>query len=254
MSRRVLFASAASALLAVSAAAAKPPLSPETVSDQNQALLIAKFAYEGALISLGQAPNRFAALASDTDDDINTIRRTCAMGRMPAVIAGVAAKGREATARHASVAPMPPADLYCLAVIEEARRRNSASGLYINLALQEQGYDALYFSQQAQLLKNNEPGRTFQAVLMAANAGQASYVSVAGQTRDLSCPLALDAGETWASTNTTAPLPQDLTSEEASDIAQACYGSPTATITVRGSAIPAQRAGLFAGAWIARNN
>lgn len=148
----------------------------------------------------------------------------------------------------------PPPDIYCLRVLSVSRAKGRMADLYINLALQEQGYDSLMFAQQAQLLKNNEAGRTFQAVLMAANAGQTSYTSITGKARDLTCALAIDAGETWASANPTAASPMEITGTDAAAVARQCYaGGPITTITVNGNPLPASKAGLIAGIWLARH-
>ncbi|MDV6333154.1 hypothetical protein [Asticcacaulis sp. 201] len=182
-------------------------------------------------------------------DDLYLVetRQTCAEGKMAAIKADM-----DKDKRLKSSTALPAPDIYCRKILTESKRRGHLADLYINLALQEQGYSSLHFAQQAQLLKNNESGRTLAAVLQAANAGQPSYTSITGKPRDLPCPLALDAGFAWGAANAMAAAPVTLTEAEANTIALQCYDVATTTITIHGIAMPASKAGLIAGAWLAK--
>ncbi len=182
-------------------------------------------------------------------DDLYLVqtRQSCAEGKMPAI-----KQDMDTDARLKGSTPLPDVDIYCRKVLTESRRRGHLADLYINFALQEQGYRDYYSVDQAQLLKNNEAGRTLAAVLQAANVGQTTYTSITGKSRDLPCPLALDAGFAWASANTTASVPVALTPVEANAAVRQCYAPSATTITIRGTTYPAQKAGLIAGAWLAR--
>ena len=175
-------------------------------------------------------------------------RQVCATDKMVAI----QAKLRADKELKRFDAPLPPVEAYCLKVVAVSRAQGRMADLYVNIALQEQGYRSYDAAGQAQLLSHGEASNTTSAILRAANAGQVTYNSITGKSRDLPCPLALDAGATWADGNDKATSPIALTEAEASAIARQCYAPATTTITVRGVAMPAQKAGLIAGIWLAK--
>jgi hypothetical protein len=176
-------------------------------------------------------------------------RQTCAMGQMPSIKARIDADKD----LQRFDAPFPDADAYCLKVLAVSRSTHHLLDLYINLALQAQGYSDFHSADMAKLLSNNEAGRTMIAILSAAKTGQTTYTGITGKSRDLPCPLALDAGATWADGNDKATPPIALTEAEASAIARQCYAPVSTTITVRGVVMPASKAGLVAGIWLAKH-
>jgi hypothetical protein len=172
------------------------------------------------------------------------VRQNCVLDHMPAVLAKVQ--------RDNPNERLPTADAYCVRAVAVSAAHDELAHLYANLALQEQGYSALTFAEDAKLLQHDEAGRTTGATLRAALSGADSYVSITGKTRALPCPLALDAGYTWAYRNPEKPLPYSLTGAQAVAIARACYVPSTKTISVGTENLPAAKAGLIAGAWLGR--
>jgi len=150
---------------------------------------------------------------------------------------------------------IPPVTDYCLEILNVSARRGFLPDLYIALALGELGHSyGLYsnFAEQAQLLSNDEAGQTTGLILRAALAGQNTYASIRNVTRPLPCPLAFDAGYTWAFRNPDRQQPYTFSRAEAERIAQACYMVGAAQINVSGQTLPAQQAGLYAGAYFGR--
>jgi hypothetical protein len=223
-----------------------------------RALLLSAFAIAG----LAAAPNTVAQdqptiylreLSLMTPGELTLRRRNCAMHRMPQVFESVRRGSRKDAARAGfPVADLPPVPVYCLEALNVSARRNLLADLYMSLALQEQGISGFHFAEYAQLLRNDEAGRTTGSILRAANAGERSYVGLAGQSRTLPCPLALDAGYTWATRNPSRQM-AEMTAEAASAVARQCYNPSTTRITLNGETMSAQRAGLLAGAWLARH-
>jgi len=177
-----------------------------------------------------------------TDDSLTTTRGICAAHRMPFV------RQRVDAAEPAPV--FPEVHAYCLKAIEVSAKRDRLSDLYMNLALQEQGRSSLQFASDAELLKNNEAGRTRLAVLKAANSGEAAYLSITDKQRQLHCPLALDAGFAFGYRSPEKDQPYELTAPEVQTIARACYDPTVKEIALKDALVPAQKAGLFAGAWL----
>ncbi len=232
------------------AVAAVPP-SPDQVTDDDRAFLVALFNYQAAAHYRDSPDIHITLLKSWEGDWLLRIRRTCAMNAMGTVIDAVAAQSNQVAAHGVKSTPMPDVASYCLATIGEAKRRGSLSNLYINLALQEQGKGSLGSLEGAQLLKNNEAWRTTEAILRAANDGQVAYTSITGKLRVLPCSLALDAGYTWASGNAKAQSPVALTQAEADDAKRQCYDPATIEIKLNGTAYPSAKAGVILGAWLA---
>lgn len=173
-----------------------------------------------------------------------TIRGICAAHRMPVV------KQRVDAAEPAPV--LPEVYTYCLKAIDVTAKRDRLADLYINLALQAQGRSQFQFTDDAELVKNNEPGRTRLAILKAANAGEATYQDITGRTKELPCPLAFDAGYTWAFNSPEKSQPYEFAAADIERITRACYDPSVEEITLSGAPIPAQKVGLFAGAWLGR--
>lgn len=172
------------------------------------------------------------------------VRENCALDHMP----GILAKVQQDNPGEA----LPRADAYCLRALAVSADRNFLADLYADLALQEQGYSEFAFAEDAQFLKHDEAGRTTGAILRAANSGAANYAGITGKTRDLPCPLALDAGFTWAYRNPDKPQPVVLTVAQAAATARACYQPAAKVIAVGKEVLPASKAGLYAGAWLGR--
>lgn len=172
------------------------------------------------------------------------VRQNCATGQMPQILAKVR--------RDNSGGQIPAADTYCVTAMGVSGRRNALLDLYINTALQEQGYSELHFAEQAKLLQHDEAGQTAGRIFRAAGSGAASYQNITGQSRNLPCSLALDAGFTWGYRNPNKPQPYELTEASAAAIARACYDPSIREISVAGQTMPAQKAGLYAGAWLGR--
>lgn len=180
--------------------------------------------------------------------DLAEARQICATGKM----ASIQAKLRADKELKRFDLPLPPVENYCLKVLTVSVAQARMADLYVNMALQEQGFESYDTVGQVKLLSHGEASRTTLAILTSANAGQPTYTSITGKSRDLPCPLALDTGATWAAGNDKATLPIDLTEAEVSAIARQCYAPATTTITVRGVVTPAQKAGLIAGVWLAK--
>ncbi len=230
------------------------PLNPDTVTSEDEAYLVAEFDYIAAKFSYEPPTVHLRLLRNDTPENIVTVRRACALNSMPHIYEAVARDRAQVEASGAKAAPMPELTTFCLTALDEARKRNILPGLYANLALQEQGVHAQRSAKQAPLLQNNEAWHTTEAILKAANAGQVAYTSISGQLRVLPCPLALDAGYTWATGNLKAEIPVALTQAEVAAAARQCYDPTiTTTITLHGTAYPVQQAGVIVGAWLARN-
>jgi len=172
------------------------------------------------------------------------VRQNCASGQMPQILAKVR--------RDNPGEQVPAADTYCVTAMGVSGRRNTLLDLYINIALQEQGYSELHFAEQAQLLQHDEAGQTAGRIFRAAGIGATSYVSITGKSRDLPCPLALDAGFTWGYRNSGKAQPYALNAKSAAAIARACYDPSNREISVAGQTMSAQKAGLYAGAWMGR--
>lgn len=172
------------------------------------------------------------------------VRENCATGQMPQILAKVR--------RDNPGEQVPAADTYCVTAMGVSGRRNALLDLYINIALQEQGYSELHFAEQAKLLQHDETGQTAGRIFRAAGSGASDYVSITGKSRALTCPLALDAGFTWGYRNSGKPQPYALSAESAAAIARACYDPSIQEISVAGQTMPAQKAGLYAGAWMGR--
>jgi hypothetical protein len=178
------------------------------------------------------------------DGDRAKMRGICAAHRMPVV------KRKVDAAEPAAV--LPDVHAYCLKAIEVSAGRDRLPDLYINLALQEQGQSEFRSAEQAALLKNDEAGRTTGLILRAANAAQGDYASITGKTKPLPCPLAFDAGFTWGYRSPDKQQPYELTAADAERIARACYDPTVKEISLKDALVPAQKAGLFAGAWLGR--
>jgi hypothetical protein len=211
-------------------------------------LLVAKWKYEQMATGRVSIPELRRAYLKDLermdDGERATIRGVCAAHRMPVV------KQRVDAAEPAPV--FPEVHTYCLKAIEASAKRDRLPDLYINLALQAQGYDELHFAEQAKFLQNNEAGLTRAAIFKAANAGDPTYASITGKERPLHCPLAFDAGYAFGYRNPDKSQPYELTAAEAERIARACYDPSVREITLNGAPVSAQKAGLFAGAWLGR--
>ena len=181
--------------------------------------------------------------------DLTQARQACADGDMPRI------RHKIETDKNVQLfdVHMPETSVYCLKALSVAKAKGWTWNLYMNIAMQEQGYTDYDTAGEAVLLKNNEAGRTWGAIFRAANAGAASYTSITDKPRPLPCSLALDAGFTWVSANSGATVPIDLTQIEAGAIAKQCYDPAVTQITVRGTIMSPQKAGLIAGAWMARN-
>jgi hypothetical protein len=211
-------------------------------------LLVAKWKYEQmstGRVSIPELRRAYLKVLERMDDgERATIRGVCAAHRMPVV------KQRVDAAEPAPV--FPDVHAYCLKAIEASAKRDRLSDLYINLALQAQGYDELHFAEQAKFLQNNEAGLTRAAIFKAANAGDPAYASITGQQRQLHCPLAFDAGYAFGYRNPEKSQPYELTAAEAERIVRACYDPAVKEIALNGEATAVSRAGLFAGAWLGR--
>jgi hypothetical protein len=168
------------------------------------------------------------------------IRQNCALNQMPGILAKVQ--------RDNPGEKLPAADAYCLRAIAVSATHNELLDLYIDLALQEQGYDGLHFAEDEKLLQHDETGQTAGSIFRAAGGGATSYVSITGKTRGLTCPLALDAGYTWGYRNPDKPQPVALTAPGAAAIARACYDPSVTQIAVGADTLPAAKAGVYAGA------
>ncbi len=177
-------------------------------------------------------------------DDLVIDRADCALGKMPDVWVRMKSS-------HLVKGDLPTTQAYCLKVLAVTAAESHVADLYIRLAMNEQGFSDYSHSGQSKYVANNEPGRTMAAILQAASAGSVAYTGVAGHTHDLPCALALDAGYSWASNSETAKTPVAFTAEEASDIAAQCYDPKVRQISVKGTPVPATKAGLLAGAWLA---
>jgi len=176
-------------------------------------------------------------------------RQTCAVGEMANIKARIDTD--EIDRKYG--APFPAVEVYCLKAIYVSREQKKLNDLYINLALQAQGYHIDFnFADMSGKLQNNEVGRTILAILSAAKSGAGSYTSITGKPHDLPCPLAFDAGMTWASTTPSAAAPMALTMAEATAAIRQCYAPGVTTITLQGTAMPATKAGLIVGAWLAK--
>jgi len=175
-------------------------------------------------------------------------RQTCAVGEMANIKARIDTD--EIDRKYG--APFPAVEVYCLKAIYVSRAKGRMNDLYTNLALQAQGYSYFDSADFAKRLQNNEVGRTMLAILTAAKSGAGSYTSITGKPHDLPCPLAFDAGMTWASTTPSAAAPMALTKPEATDAIRQCYAPGVTTITLQGTAMPATKAGLIVGAWLAK--
>ncbi len=169
-------------------------------------------------------------------------RRNCAMHLMTKIKKDMEGQG----------APMPDVHVYCIKAMEVSARRGLLADLYVNLALQEQGHSEFHFAGQTELLKNNESSRTRLSIFKAADAGEPTYTSITGKVRQLPCPLAFDAGYTWAYRNPDKSQPYELTAAVVETIARSCYDPSVKEIMLSGASVPAQKAGLFAGAWLGR--
>lgn len=178
------------------------------------------------------------------DGERAKMRGICAADRMPVV------KRKVDAAEPAPV--LPEVHAYCLKAIEVSAQRDRLPDLYINLALQEQGQSEFRSAEQAGLLKNDEAGRTTGLILRAANAGQATFESVTGKIQQLPCPLALDAGFTWAYRNPDKKQAYEVTASEVETMARACYDPSIKEIPFRGDTLAVSRAGLLAGAALGR--
>lgn len=172
------------------------------------------------------------------------VRQDCAEDQMPGILAKVQKDNPSES--------LPPADTYCLKALAVSASQGILLDLYINLALQEQGQSEYHAVEQAQLLSHDESGKTAGSILRAAKAGQTTYISIKGATRPLSCPLALDAGYTWAYQFPDKHLSYEPTAAEAAEIAHACYVPSTARVNVNGQPMAGQAAGLYAGASLGR--
>lgn len=149
--------------------------------------------------------------------------------------------------------PMPRAHEECLKVLDVTGRKGLEQHLYINLALQAQGVQEWRNEVHNKLLENGEIGRTHRAIGRAAMAGEPHYQTVNPEVkRDVTCPLALDAGFTYGAANGSAPM-QVLTPKTRQAVVEACYNpkSPP-TINVDGTVMPLSKAGLLAGENIGR--
>jgi hypothetical protein len=107
-------------------------------------------------------------------------------------------------------------------------------------------------ASDAKLLQNDEAGQTTGRILRAAKDGATSYVGIAGKTRELTCPLAFDAGYTLGYRHPEKEQPGALTPAEAAAITRACYDPSATEISVKGTATVASKAGLLAGAYFGR--
>ena len=183
------------------------------------------------------------------DQALTLDREICASNGMWAVKAEVDKKRKAA-----GLTPLPEPDLYCVHVIAESLNRGTNYKLYARLALKAQGIDSGDETANAPYLKHNEAGRTIQAILLAANAGQTDYQTVIGKTDALHCPLAVDAGATYALGNPNAKSPTPITDREAVDIGLLCYAPRIMTaIPVHGKLMPASKAGLLLGIWLGQH-
>jgi hypothetical protein len=172
------------------------------------------------------------------------VRQNCATGQMPQILAKVR--------RDNPGEQVPAADTYCVTAMGVSARRNALLDLYINMALQEQGYSELAFAEDAQLLNHDEAGQTAGRVFRAAGSGASSYLSITSKSRVLPCSLAFDAGFTWGYRNPNKPQSYELTEAGAAAIARACYDPSIQAISIAGQTMSAQKAGLYAGAWMGR--
>jgi len=242
-------------LLSGRVANAAQPILPDTITARDMASISSTINLDGGVHYLNPPSVHIDMLQVHDGQFLSRVRRLCAMGVMPQIAENVVETDRRYRTRdHRTdtvVTHLPAVADYCTAALAEARRRNIPSGLYLDLAVQEQGV-WWYTDDHATLVANGEPWRITSAVLKAANAGQSAYTTISGATRPLTCPLALDAGYTWASSNANAKAPLDLTTVEAQQIAADCYAGAE-TIIVRGTKMPAVKAGLVVGASLAKS-
>lgn len=172
------------------------------------------------------------------------VRENCVLSHMPGILARVK--------RDNPGERLPAADAYCLRAIAVSAGHGQTLDLYIDLALQEQGYSELAFAEDAKLLQHDEPGQTAGRIFRAAGSGATTYASITGKSRDLPCPLALDAGYAWGYRNPDKPQPLALTATDAAAIARACYGPSATRIRVGKDTLSASKAGVIVGAWLGR--
>lgn len=163
---------------------------------------------------------------------------TGAMQRVKADIEGRFGKGS-----------FPPVEDYCRLAVKTAVEKNLEPALYIDLAIQQMGLGTgLNFKEQDELV-GDKPEQLLRNIRGAADGGYVSYVDAADKERPLSCPLAFDAGATWASANANLVNRPNLTEAQAEKIARICHIPDITDVEIgeTGQTLTIQQAGLAAG-------
>ncbi len=238
--------------LMASPALANPPLDPDQVTKEDQDRLVAHFNLNAVKYSTWQSDVHVALLNREPAEMLVRVRRACAVGNMPIIYALVAADGVKAHKEGGTATPMPDLTFFCHSVLDLAKQTDSINLLYQNLALQEQGFRERISANQDAGITGGQPAATMFAILKAANAAQTSYTAISGQSRPLPCPLALDAGYSWATGDASAQVPLALDGNEAITAEEQCYQPGVTSITLQGHVLPASKAGLILGAWFAK--
>lgn len=148
----------------------------------------------------------------------------------------------------------PPIDQYCSLATKNAVEKGYTPDLYIDLAIQQLGLGTgLAFKEQGEAVQG-KPAELVRNIRAAADGGYTSYVDAADKERPLTCPLAFDAGATWAAANLDHVNRPDLSVVQAEKIASICYAPGITHIQLgnTGESLTIQQAGLAAGEILGR--
>lgn len=143
----------------------------------------------------------------------------------------------------------PEVSDYCLTVLKESVKDDQIGGLYLNLAIQQLGIGREFTLTGDAGKVGDKDVQIMRNARAAAEAGYTAYVGADGKAHELTCPMALDAGLTWASAKAERVSHNAFSDEQIDRMAVACYDPSISEVNLRatGEKLTIQQAGVRVG-------